>query len=204
MKNILSTKNEKKNKRSEILNMCAHFFYEKGYRGTNLDEVAEVLEITKPAIYYYFKSKDEILCELYSTTMDYLLEHIESIFYKNDSSITKLKNMITMHVQVVTTNIPLITIVLQEQKELPIVHRKNMKNKNKKYGDYFLQVIQKGINDGEFIDANAFLLTQNIIGMCNGLLTWYDPKGNYTSEQLCETIISIVMKGVIVKGSDSN
>ena len=196
------TDDKKKNKRSEILKLCAQFFYQNGYRGTNLDDVAEQLQITKPAIYYYFKSKDEILCELYSKTLDYLLGHIIEIFNTDQSSIKKLQNMILMHVQVVLTNIPLITIILQEKKELPSHHRRNMAIKNREYGAYFEQVLKEGITKGEFKDTDTFLLSQNIIGMCNGLLTWYDPKSNYTAEQICESIISIVLKGVVVKDND--
>lgn len=195
---ILQQEYTAKNKRSEILNMCAQFFYEKGYRGTSLDDVAKSLNITKPAIYYHFKNKEEILCELYAKAIDYLLENVVEVFGKDESSVSKLINMITMHLNVVTSNIPLITIFLQEKKELPMEDKRAISNKKKKYGDYFVQVLQKGMSEGEFITQDPFLLGQSMLGMCNGLLTWYEPKGKYSTEDVSESIISVILKGVIL------
>jgi AcrR family transcriptional regulator len=47
--------------RAEILDVSAELFAERGYDATSLREIAERLGITKAALYYHFRSKDEIL-----------------------------------------------------------------------------------------------------------------------------------------------
>src|ERR1700677_2493728 len=52
-------------KRDAVLQTAAHMFLEQGYRRTSMSELARRLQITKPALYYYFRNKEEILVECY-------------------------------------------------------------------------------------------------------------------------------------------
>jgi AcrR family transcriptional regulator len=47
--------------RSRIKEVALELFLEQGYEGTSLREIAERLGVTKAALYYHFKSKDEIV-----------------------------------------------------------------------------------------------------------------------------------------------
>ena len=51
-------------KREAVLRTAVQLFLEQGYHGTTLNDVAERLNITKPALYNYFRSKDEILLRM--------------------------------------------------------------------------------------------------------------------------------------------
>jgi len=60
------------NKNSEeskqrILNTAARLFAEKGYDGARIDEIAREARVNKALIYYYHKSKEAILTELFRT-----------------------------------------------------------------------------------------------------------------------------------------
>jgi len=47
--------------RTEILDVAFELFTEKGYDATSLREISERLGITKAALYYHFRSKEDIL-----------------------------------------------------------------------------------------------------------------------------------------------
>ena len=53
-------------KREAVLRTAVQLFLEQGYHGTTLNDVAERLNITKPALYNYFRGKDEILFECWA------------------------------------------------------------------------------------------------------------------------------------------
>lgn len=48
------------NQKENILQVASQLFYEQGYKKTYLDQIAEICEITKPLISYYFKSKSSL------------------------------------------------------------------------------------------------------------------------------------------------
>lgn len=48
-------------KREAVLRVAARMFVESGYHKTSLDGIAERLGVTKPTVYHYFRSKEDIL-----------------------------------------------------------------------------------------------------------------------------------------------
>lgn len=52
------------NTRGEILHAAARLFSSKGIKATTMAEIAESVGIRTPAIYYYFRDREEILFEL--------------------------------------------------------------------------------------------------------------------------------------------
>jgi AcrR family transcriptional regulator len=63
--------------RERIQAVALELFVEQGYDGTSLREIAERLDVTKAALYYHFRTKDDIarsLVEDYATAFDELIE----------------------------------------------------------------------------------------------------------------------------------
>ena len=62
--------------RARIQQIAVELFTEHGYEGTSLREIAEHLNVTKAALYYHFKSKEDIILSLvedYQAQMDALI-----------------------------------------------------------------------------------------------------------------------------------
>jgi len=62
---------------ARIQQLAVELFTEHGYEGTSLREIAERLDVTKAALYYHFKSKEDIVTSLiedYSKQMDALID----------------------------------------------------------------------------------------------------------------------------------
>ena len=57
--------------REKIQEVALELFAEQGYDKTSLREIAERLDVTKAALYYHFRTKDDILASLFD---DYIAE----------------------------------------------------------------------------------------------------------------------------------
>ncbi|MEV7615978.1 helix-turn-helix domain-containing protein [Streptomyces sp. NPDC089799] len=53
------------NTRQRIQDVALELFAEQGYEKTSLREIAERLEVTKAALYYHFKTKEEIIISIF-------------------------------------------------------------------------------------------------------------------------------------------
>ena len=51
-------------KHRAILTSAARLFAERGFHETTIDDIASELQVTKPTIYYYVRSKDDILFQI--------------------------------------------------------------------------------------------------------------------------------------------
>ncbi|GAA0928095.1 helix-turn-helix domain-containing protein [Streptomyces thermoalcalitolerans] len=65
------------NTRQRILDVALELFAEQGYEKTSLREIAERLGVTKAALYYHFKTKEEILVSLFESLTRPMEELIE-------------------------------------------------------------------------------------------------------------------------------
>lgn len=67
--------------RAQILDDALELFRANGFGRTSLREIADKVGISKPALYYHFDSKDDLLVELVrplSTAVDVLLDRAEA------------------------------------------------------------------------------------------------------------------------------
>lgn len=74
--------------RKKIINEAITVFLEKGFDNTTLDEIASRLDVTKPALYRYFKSKDDLFMSsvVESTLTEYQI--FQTILFNGDDIMT--------------------------------------------------------------------------------------------------------------------
>lgn len=69
-----------------------------GCENTSVDEIASRLNVTKAALYYYFKSKNELLYECYNLALDVgdlAIEHAEA---QDGTGLDKLRRLIVYYI----------------------------------------------------------------------------------------------------------
>ncbi len=79
---------EKEYRRNSILNAAKQVFFKVGYAKATMDNIAEFAEITKPTVYQYFKSKDELFFSLMLPLIDTIQERLLEI--KTEVSLNKI------------------------------------------------------------------------------------------------------------------
>lgn len=95
-------------KRRVILEKSKQFFIKHGYDRTNLDEISEAIGFNKAALYYYFKSKEE----LFISTLQYDMSNDIAKLKKELNEITKGTDKI-FHYLNSKSNLYLTTLVKQ-------------------------------------------------------------------------------------------
>jgi len=93
MKNHLSisaarVQKEKEQRRNSILEAAKKVFFKVGYAKATMDDIAKFAEITKPTVYQYFRSKDELFFSLMLPLIDTIQERLLEI--KTEVSLNKI------------------------------------------------------------------------------------------------------------------
>lgn len=63
------------NRKHEIIETAKALFVEQGVDGTSMEQIAKSMQLTKASLYYYFKSKDELLDEMMKESTIRLMKH---------------------------------------------------------------------------------------------------------------------------------
>jgi len=189
---------EKKLKKSlKISKAAVKLFNKKGYIQSNMDDIAAAAKMSKGAMYYYFSSKDEILYFILSNYMDLILNELEAGLKKIEGSSSKIKFIISHHIDLYTTNLAEAKTLLHEAHCLPYKLYKTIAAKEREYYRIVANVITECLGGRANINkAQITSLTFLLFGMCNWIYSWYDPKGSVSPQDLSEMIWTVFLKGL--------
>src|SRR3954468_24413025 len=91
-------------KRDAVLKTAAQLFLEKSYSRTSMNDVADRLHITKPALYHYFDNKEDILLECYRLGVGLIEETLNEITDQCGNGLQKVEAFIHSYAMVMTLN----------------------------------------------------------------------------------------------------
>ena len=103
----------------EVLDAGLRVFAAKGYRGATIEDIAKELGFTSAALYYYIKSKQDLLLQSVYRPIDSLIESANEIDSLDASSTEKLTKFIEYHVVLTLERREWLTVMLRDQSYLP-------------------------------------------------------------------------------------
>lgn len=181
--------------REEILASATHLFAERGYRAVTIDDIAANLGYTKSVVYYYFKSKNEILWQIVTRIFDGFLQKIVAQKEKGLPPDQTLALMVRQHALNVMENPEWTSIFNREEPELEPAQRRQVRKMKREYDMVLEQVYEAGVAAGLFRDIPPHVAVGGAMGMCNWLYVWFDEKGPLSAEQIADHFASILSGG---------
>ncbi len=76
-----------------ILSAALTIFARSGYHGTSMDQIAEQAELGKATLYYYFKSKEDLLLALLEEGMRSFFQQLEEAWQTAESPVEKIQQV---------------------------------------------------------------------------------------------------------------
>jgi TetR/AcrR family transcriptional regulator, cholesterol catabolism regulator len=88
-------------RRDEILRVAARVFRNKGYRSATLNDIADEFGFTRAALYYYFKSKEQILVAVIESAGHEITAQLEQTAALDAPPAEKLDRILRSHASLV-------------------------------------------------------------------------------------------------------
>ncbi|MFF1819776.1 TetR/AcrR family transcriptional regulator [Kribbella sp. NPDC058245] len=186
-------------RRVQILNEAQRLFNQQGFRETNLDDVAVRLGVKRQAIYYYFKSKEDILWELVERASTTLAESAESIFTADLPPERKIEALVDNHVRQLLGDIEIFRLDVLQRDKLSTDRHESVRKSQHEYVRRIAEIITEGQETGRFVAAAPYVQTLLIIGMCNWTLDWYRPESSTTVDDVAAEAVRMVMAGLAAR-----
>lgn len=183
-------------KREQILEVAARLFYERGYRATTVDAIADELSVTKPFIYYHFKNKEDILQHLFELTMSMSLGFFDGVDIDNGKPTEVMRQLVMRFVKGVIDSRYSTGVFWRGEKDLPTLDKKRARNFRRDFEAPFLKVFKRGVESGEFRIRDLPVTMICMEGMINWTYVWYRPEGRLTPDELAEHISELVLSMV--------
>ena len=183
----------------EICRIAARVFYEKGYSGASMQDIAEAVGLTKAGLYHHIGSKDRLLFEIMNYGMDILKEMVLDRVAPIQDPRERLRETIKGHIHLIVRGRDLeITVILHENRSLeePLRNKINLRKREyiKFIEDMIAQVQQQA---GGTPLMNPKLAAFALLGMINWLYQWYRREGPVAESDLAQAYAEFFFRGLL-------
>src|SRR5215831_17484429 len=118
----------------EICRIAARVFFEKGYDGASMQDIARAVGLTKAGLYHHVGSKDRLLFEIMNYGMDILQETVIDRVKLIADPREGLRQTIMGHIDLIVRARDLeITVILHENRSLKGALRRKVNARKKQY-----------------------------------------------------------------------
>jgi AcrR family transcriptional regulator len=183
-------------KREAVLQTAAQLFIEKSYARTSMNDLAERLNITKPALYHYFHNKEEVLLECYRLGTAMIEEILNDIAAHCGTGLEKVEAFIYSYANVMTVNFGRCVMRLDEG-DLSSEAFSEVRCYKRKIDRRLRTFIQEGIADGSITACDPKIAAFSIAGALNWICIWYKPKGPLSAEEIATQFARTLTQGLI-------
>ena len=190
---------EAKQKLREICRVAARVFYDKGYDGASMQDIAQAVRLTKAGLYHHVGSKDRLLFEIMNYGMDILDETVVQKVEDITDAREKLRQTIIGHIDLIVRARDMeITVILHENRSLRGALRDKINARKKAYIRYLEDLIgQVQARAGVKALLSPRLAAFALLGMINWLYQWYHQEGLIKQNELAETYADFFLRGLL-------
>lgn len=186
-----------KARRREILVAAAHVFGRDGYAYATLDDVAAQMGVSRGVIYYYFRSKEELLTELVTTASGDAGDRLEAIVVRRDPPEVTLQAALRDLASHLFDDIDrYANVVVGSGSERGQAWMTATQAARHRYRTLIRGIIEDGIRSGAFVDLDPGLMTIAVLRVVLGIAVWYRPEGRIAAGMVIEQTIELAMRSV--------
>jgi TetR/AcrR family transcriptional regulator, cholesterol catabolism regulator len=188
---------EKKKKfidrRDQVLRVAARIFAENGYRQTTLEDVADTLQITRAALYYYTHSKDDLAAACSDRARDQLNDALANALAQ-ETTRDKLITFFQRYAEVICDDFGRCFVTISPQ-EISESSQAQSRSSQRQLDRAVRDIIATGIADGSFRAVDPRQLSRALFGAFNGISRWYRP-GGLNPTQIANDFLDLFLCGI--------
>ncbi|HJQ60863.1 MAG TPA: TetR/AcrR family transcriptional regulator [Vineibacter sp.] len=182
-------------KRHEILRAAARVFARLGFHRASLVDLGEELRVTPAALYYYAKSKDQLLNDCSDVALVMVREALEASQREGADGLARFRAFGRRHADIVCDDFGRCLVVNTANDLPPDLRRRNLAQR-RSLNDTLRALIRGGIDDGSIRPCDDRLLASLLFNTINPMARWWSPKGPRSPAEIADSYLDMIVGGI--------
>ena len=180
--------------RRRILAAAVDVFSRRGYRAASMNDIAEGVGLSKPTLYHYVRTKQDLLVQVYEEVLDESLESARKIVAAAPSPREAVRGLIVERVAYTCEHQDLLKICFEEESELPPGLATPILERRRAYEAVVLEVVLAQLSaSGRELPMTPKAFVNTCLGAANWVYKWYDPSGPLSPRALGEQVAEVLL-----------
>jgi AcrR family transcriptional regulator len=181
----------------EVLEAAARAFHEKGYESTSIQDIAETMGIVKGSLYYYIRSKEDLLYEIIKAVHEDALVNIRDVDAMEGDALQKVRAFVTSNLIFNAENHTKMGIFFHDVRSLSGQRRQAIVEARDIYDELVRRLIREGQKEKIICpDIDPKSATFAIMGSLNWIYQWYMPDGTRTVDANGKEAADMIVNGL--------
>jgi AcrR family transcriptional regulator len=183
-----------------ILKTSATIFAEKGFHRTSVRDISRATGMSLAGLYYYFRTKEELLYLIQEQCFLTLLQRWEKALSTENDVRARIRIFAENHLSFFLHNMNEMKVMAHEDESLTGEFQEKMLVLKRRYVKVLTDLIA-GLQEtegGKNVDLRV--ATFALFGMMNWIYTWYRPKRDLPLAELIEQMLRIYVFGILNGG----
>lgn len=177
---------------------ATQLFARRGFAGTSLQDIADEMGVTRPALYYYVKSKDDLLArliaEITAGNTAQICEVAEDATMDPVAKLSRIAEIMALNRALQPSRFVLLA---RSEAALPVDLAAIHETTKRTMLQTLVGVIREGIDTGKFRPVEPRLAALQIIGMCNWVAWWFHEEDAASAEIVATDIADLVVASLV-------
>jgi len=183
----------------KILAHATEVFYEKGYEGASMRDLARSSGMSLSGLYYYFESKEKLLYliqkDTFSTIVDNLRERLDEVSNPEQ----RIRIFILNHLEYFLTNQKAMKVLSHEAEVLKNDFGSEIASLKRTYYQLCVGLLDD-FKAAEKLEFSSRMAVLSLFGMMNWIYTWYNPRLDAGAEEIARSMADIFLIGICSSG----
>ncbi|HVN45942.1 MAG TPA: TetR/AcrR family transcriptional regulator [Steroidobacteraceae bacterium] len=182
-------------KREAVIRAAAREFNRKGYHNTSLDDIAAALEVTKPTVYYYVTSKEQLLFECFVAGVEQIRAAFREARQLPLSARERLSAVLRHYGEAVASEFGWCMVRAEDQDLSPAMSR-HIKSLKSEIDQGIRRLIREGLQDGSIAECDPKMTAFALAGALNWIAHWYREDQSLTGAQIASAFVTVFEGGL--------
>ena len=180
----------------EVLDVAGRLFNEKGYRATSLAEIGEALGMNKASLYYYVRSKEDLIRKLIVRASGRLRNVARDPQLDALPADQALERLVREHCAVILEFPNEMGLLVQQRRFIEPEALGDLVERERIYVACVRGVIARGVTEGAFRPVDPGIATQLLLDTVNGLLRWFRSGGKRPAGAAIDEVWAFILGGL--------
>src|ERR1700747_583397 len=184
-------------KLQKILKTAAKIFADKGFHKTSVRDISRATRMSLAGLYYYFRTKEELLYLIQERCFVTLLQRWEQAATAETDVRTRIRVFAENHLSFFLHNMHEMKVMAHEDESLTGEFNDKILVLKRRYVKVIMDLIRELQDQAEGKPLDLRVATFSLLGMMNWIYTWYQAKRALPLRQLTEQMLRIYFFGVL-------
>jgi AcrR family transcriptional regulator len=178
-----------------VIRTAARAFNQRGYHNASLDDVASMLGVTKPTLYYYVRNKDELLFECFQTGLRPIRAAVRASRAGGSPARERLTRVLLRYAEAIASDYGGCMVRAEDLNLSADLHAR-VKSLMSEVDQGLRRLLRAGMADGSIARCDPKLTAFALAGALNWIAHWYRDRQALDASEVARNFVELFELGL--------